>query len=42
MEKEPDEVMARRMLELLENLIEFLHVMPNEIGELERLLDRES
>jgi hypothetical protein len=41
MEKEPDEVMAHRMLELLENLIEFLHVLPKEIRELESLLDRE-
>jgi hypothetical protein len=42
MEKEPDRAMALQMLELLENLIDFLHVLPNEIGNLEKLLDRET
>lgn len=41
MEKEPDQRMALRMLELLENLIEFLHVLPQEISGLEDLLDQE-
>jgi hypothetical protein len=40
MEKEPDDRMALQMLTLLENLIEFLHVLPSEIKSLEQLLDR--
>tara|TARA_R110001583_G_C5505849_1_gene396221 strand:- start:109 stop:678 length:570 start_codon:yes stop_codon:yes gene_type:complete len=42
MEKEPDETMAFQMLELLENLIEYLHVLPNEINNLEQTLDRDA
>ncbi|MGC0117558.1 DUF4145 domain-containing protein [Pseudoalteromonas piscicida] len=42
MEKEPDDQMALQMLTLLENLIEFLHVLPNEISALEKLLDKET
>ena len=42
MEKEPDERMAFQMLTLLENLIDFLHVLPQEISSLERLLDHEA
>ena len=42
MEKEPDEEMAFQMLTLLENLIDFLHVLPREISTLEQHLDRES
>src|SRR5690625_2311714 len=42
MEKEPDQQMALRMLTLLENLMEFLHVLPQEIGDLERPLDRDA
>jgi hypothetical protein len=38
-EKEPDEQMALQMLRLLENLIDFLHVLPHEISSLEGLLD---
>lgn len=41
MEKEPDEKMAFQMLTLLENLIDFLHVLPREISALEQHLDRE-
>ena len=41
-EKEPDEKMALQMLKLLENLIDYLHVLPNEINNLEGLLDREN
>ncbi|MET1080294.1 MAG: DUF4145 domain-containing protein [Pseudomonas sp.] len=41
MEKEPDQSMAFQMLTLLENLIDFLHVLPQEISNLERLLDKE-
>lgn len=41
MEKEPDEKMALQMLTLLENLIDFLHVLPREISVLEQHLDRE-
>ena len=40
MEKEPDKRMALQMLSLLENLIEFLHVLPHEIRSLEHFLDR--
>ncbi len=39
MEKEPDEKMAFQMLTLLENIIDFLHVLPEEISSLEQLLD---
>src|SRR5690606_10114357 len=42
MEKEPDEQMAFQMLTLLENLIDFLHVLPQEISNLEQLLDKEA
>jgi len=42
MEKEPDQSMAFQMLTLLENLIDFLHVLPQEISNLERLLDKEA
>ncbi|PHR52138.1 DUF4145 domain-containing protein [Cycloclasticus sp.] len=42
MEKEPDEEMALQMLTLLENLIDFLHVLPQEISNLEQLLDSEA
>lgn len=42
MEKEPDEEMALQMLTLLENLIDFLHVLPQEISSLEQLLDRDA
>lgn len=42
MEKEPDQQMAFRMLTLLENLMEFLHVLPQEIGDLESHLDRDA
>ncbi len=41
-EKEPDEEMALQMLTLLENLIDFLHVLPQEISSLEQLLDHEA
>lgn len=40
-EKEPDREMALQMLKLLENLIDFLHVLPDEISRLESLLDSE-
>ena len=42
MEKEPNEEMAFQMLTLLENLIDFLHVLPQEISSLEKLLDKEA
>lgn len=41
-EKEPDEQMALQMLKLLENLIDYLHVLPKEINSLEGLLDRDN
>lgn len=42
MEKEPDEEMAFQMLTLLENLIDFLHVLSQGISSLEKLLDKKA
>lgn len=39
MEKEPDAAVSLQMLKLLENLIDYLHVLPHEITELEEVLD---
>jgi hypothetical protein len=40
MEREPDQELARQMVELLDYLIPYLYVLPNEIKKLERKLDR--
>ncbi len=42
MEKEPDEALARQMVELLEYLISYLYVLPKEIAKLEHSLGREA
>lgn len=38
-EKEPDEFLARQMVELLEYLISYLYILPKQIEELEKNLD---
>jgi hypothetical protein len=40
MEKEPNEVMARQMVDLLEYLISYLYVLPKEIKQLEESLSK--
>jgi hypothetical protein len=40
MEKEPNELLARQMVELLDYLISYLYVLPNEIGKLEQSLGK--
>lgn len=40
MEKEPDDVMARQMVELLDYLISYLYVLPKKIKQLEEELGR--
>ncbi len=40
MEKEPDQVLAKHMVELLDYLISYLYVLPNEIQNLEESLGR--
>jgi hypothetical protein len=41
MEKEPSDVLARHMVELLDYLISYLYVLPTEIKKLERSLGRD-
>ena len=41
MEKEPDERLARQMVELLEYLISYLYVLPKRIEQLEQSLGRD-
>jgi hypothetical protein len=41
-EKEPDETLARQMVELLEYLISYLYVLPTEIKKLEQSLGKEA
>lgn len=40
MEKEPNETLARQMVELLDYLISYLYVLPEEIKKLEQSLGR--
>lgn len=40
MEKEPNEMLSRQMVELLEYLISYLYVLPNEINKLEQTLGK--
>lgn len=42
MEKEPSEVLARQMVQLLDYLISYLYVLPNEIKKLEQSLGRDA
>ena len=40
-DREPNEVIARQMVELIDYLISYLYVLPNKIGELEKSLGKE-
>lgn len=40
MEREPDEVMARGMVDLLDYLIEYFYILPKRIEEVERILEQ--
>lgn len=42
MEKEPNEEMARQMVELLDYLISYLYTLPNKITKLEQILDKDA
>ncbi len=42
MEKEPDHILAKQMIELLDYLISYLYVLPNEIKKLEHSLNKKS
>tara|TARA_R100001143_G_C3359147_1_gene134456 strand:+ start:907 stop:1593 length:687 start_codon:yes stop_codon:yes gene_type:complete len=42
MEKEPDEELARQMVELLDYLISYLYILPNEIMKLEKSLGKDA
>jgi hypothetical protein len=42
MEKEPNETLARQMVELLAYLISYLYVLPKEIEKLEQSLGRDA
>lgn len=41
MEKEPDEILARQIVELLQYLISYLYVLPKQISKLEESLQKE-